>query len=777
MSERGAAGDGQERQARSVRELLEPALLALTATALLSGGIAWAAGNRGVADACWAAGTVVAVVPAVAWVLAAVRKGRAGVDLIAVLALAGTLAVGEYLAGALIALMLATGRALDAAAERRASHDLRALLEHAPRSARRRTGREVAVVPLAEVVVGDVLVVGPGDVVPVDGTVLDGTAELDESVLTGESAQVERGTGEAVRSGVVNAGGVFELRATATAQDSTYAEIVRLAQHAGAERAPTVRLAERYAAWFLPLSLGLAGVAWLLSGSAVRAVAVLVVATPCPLLLAAPVAIVSGLSRAARRGVIVRDGGALERLGRARTLVIDKTGTLTVGRPHVLAVAAAPGWSPSEVLRLAASLDQVSAHVLADAIVREARARGLALSMPVDTTEEAGRGPSGAVDGLRVRVGRTGLTQAALPDWAHAVDNRALLDGAAIAWLTVGDALAGAVLLQDPLRHDAPRTVRRLRSAGLTRLLMLTGDRAEPAREVGAVLGLDDVRAGQLPADKVAAVQEERARAVTVMVGDGVNDAPALAAADIGVAMGARGSTATSEAADIVLTTDRVDRLADAMEIAVRARRIAVQSAAGGMVMSLLAMIAALLGWLPPAVGALLQEAIDVAVILNALRALLPARGAGTALEPDAEDLIHRFAAEHDDLRDALDAIREAAGLLSAQDGPGSLAAVRHVDQLLTTRVLPHEDAEEHQLYPALNRQLGGPESTETMSRAHTEIARLSRRITTHLRLADEAGALKPEQLDDLRACLYGLHSVLRLHFSQEEESYFSLAP
>lgn len=777
MSQTGDTGDWQRPKARSVRGLLEPALLAATSAALLSGGIAWAAGSWDVADTCWAAGTVLAIVPAVAWVLAAVRKGRVGVDLIAVLALAGTLAVGEYLAGALIALMLATGRTLDAAAERRASHDLRALLEHAPRSARRRTGQEVAVVALDDVVVGDVLVVGPGDVVPVDGSVLTGTAELDESALTGESAQVERGQDEPVRSGVVNAGGVFELRATATAQDSTYAEIVRLAQHAGAERAPTVRLAERYAAWFLPLSLGLAGLAWLLSGSAVRAVAVLVVATPCPLLLAAPVAVVSGLSRATRRGVIVRDGGALERLGRARTLVIDKTGTLTVGRPRVLAVAAAPGQSPSEVLRLAASLDQVSAHVLAEAIVREARARDLALSMPVDATEEPGRGPVGTVDGLRLAVGRSGLPLAALPGWARTVDNRAVLDGAAIAWLTVDDALAGAVLLQDPLRHDAPRTVRRLRSAGLTRLLMLTGDRAEPAREVGTVLGLDDVRAGQLPADKVAAVRAECARAVTVMVGDGVNDAPALAVADIGVAMGARGSTATSEAADVILTTDRVDRLADAMEIAVRARRIAIQSAAGGMAMSLVAMVAALLGWLPPAVGALLQEGIDVAVILNALRALLPARDARTALEPDAEDLIHRFAAEHDDLRDALDAIREAAGLLSTQDVPGSLAAVRHIDHLLTTRLLPHEYAEEHQLYPALNRQLGGPEATETMSRAHTEIARLSRRITTHLHMADEAGALKPEQLDDLRACLYGLHSVLRLHFSQEEESYFSLAP
>jgi cation transport ATPase len=249
-------------------------------------------------------------------VLAALRQGHAGVDLIAVLALSGTLAVREYLAGALIALMLATGRTLEAAAQRRASHDLRALIEHAPRSARRRTATEVRTVPLAEIAVDDLLVVGPGEVVPVDGLVTGAPAVLDESVLTGESLHVERLEGEAVRSGVVNAGGAFDLRATATEQDSAYAEIVRLARQAGAESAPVVRLADRYAAWFLPLSVAVAGLTWLVSGSAVRAVAVLVVATPCPLLLAAPVAIVSGLSRASRCGVVVRDGGALEGLGR-----------------------------------------------------------------------------------------------------------------------------------------------------------------------------------------------------------------------------------------------------------------------------------------------------------------------------------------------------------------------------------------------------------------------------------------------------------------------------
>ncbi|MFD8717064.1 heavy metal translocating P-type ATPase [Streptomyces sp. NPDC059629] len=754
----------------------EPALLAATTAALTAGAVAWLLGARDLADLCWALGTVAAVVPAVAWVLEALHRRQAGVDLIAVVALGGTLAVGEYLAGALIALMLATGRTLESVAQRRASRDLRALLEHAPRTARRRTGAEVHTVPSADVVPGDLLVVGPGEVVPVDGRVAGDPAVLDESVLTGEPLTVRRPAGEPVRSGVVNAGGAFEIRATATERDSTYAGIVRLARQAGAESAPVVRLADRYAAWFLPLSLVTAGLAWLVSGSAVRAVAVLVVATPCPLLLAAPVAVVSGLSRTSRLGVVVRDGGALEALGRARTLLLDKTGTLTEGRPRVLDVVAAPGWQSSQVLRLAASIDQYSPHVLAHAVVDAARERGLRLSVPADASEVPGRGAAGTLAARRMTVGRLD-TAAERPDWVRGVDNRALLDGAAVAWLSVDGRPVGAVLLHDTMRPDAPRTLRRLRAAGVGRLVMLTGDRPEPALEVGAVLGLDEVRAGLTPADKVTVVRAERARAVTVMVGDGVNDAPALAAADIGVAMGARGATASSEAADIVLTTDRVDRLADAVAVAVRSRRIAVQSALGGMALSLAAMAVAAAGLLPPAVGALLQEGIDVVVILNALRALGDDRAARPALRPSTTALIHRFAAEHDDLRDVLEAVRSAADRLSAGTGPESLAAVAEVHRLLTERLLPHEYAEEHELYPALAPALGGPEATVTMSRAHAEIERLARRIATHLALAGKAGPLPPEQLDDLRACLYGLHTVLRLHFTQEEENYFSLAP
>ncbi|MGZ4545200.1 MAG: heavy metal translocating P-type ATPase [Blastococcus sp.] len=759
---------------RAIRRWFEPALLVVTVGLLIAGGIAWVAGSGWWADRLWATATVVAVVPALGWVVAALLRRQLGVDLIAVLALLGTLAVKEYLAGALIAVMLATGRALDAAAERRATRDLRALMERAPRTARRRVDHVVSEVPVDAVAVGDIVVVGPGEVLPVDGVVEGAPAVLDESALTGEPALVERAAGDVVRSGTLNAGTAFELRCTAVAAESTYAGIVEMVRQAGAQNAPVIRLADRIAGWFLPLSLAVAGLAWLVSGSAERAVAVLVVATPCPLLLAAPVAIVSGLSRASRLGVVVRGGGPLENLGRARTMLLDKTGTLTAGRPAVTEVLTTPGRTATEVLRLAASADQLSPHVLAEAVVAEARDRQLQLSLPADVEEEPGRGVTATVDGVRVRVGKRDK----VPDqaWAKTAVSRAGLDGSALVWVDLENASVGAILLKDPLRADAARTVRRLRGAGIQRLVMLTGDRPEPAHEVGAVLGLDEVRAEQTPESKVAAVRAEQQRGVvTAMIGDGLNDAAALAAATVGIAMGARGSTASSEAADVVLTTDRLDRVADAMEIARHARRIAVQSAAAGMAMSLAAMGLAAFGWLPPAIGALLQEAIDVVVILNALRALRGGHVGGQPVHPDTQALIRHFAGEHDELRQVLPVVRSCADTLATADTAEATEALRQARAALVEQLVPHEKAEEAELYPALVHTLGNDEAVAPMSRAHAEIGRLTRRLQAHLDALEDGAELDPERRQDLLACLYGLSAVLELHYVQEEESYFAL--
>ena len=470
--------------------------------------------------------------------------------------------------------------------------------------------------------VGDLLMVAPGEVVPVDGTVATTSAVLDESALTGESLPVECAPGEAVRSGALNAGGPFDLRTTTRAADSAYAGIIRLVSQAQSEPAPFVRLADRYALWFLAVTLIAAGAAWAAAGSS-RAVAVLVVATPCPLVLAAPVAFVAGLSLSARRGVVVKGGGVLERLARCTTLLLDKTGTLTSGRPVLAATIPAGSLPAKAVLTYAASLDQVSPHVLAGAIVRAATERGCDLVLPTDVQEVAGRGVRGVVDGHRVTVGKAawvGVTDA--PPWLRAARRKARLDGALTVFVGVDDEPAGVLVLNDPIRSDAGRTLRTLRRAGINRIVMVTGDRAEVAETVGTYIGVDTVLAERSPDEKLEEVRLERLRAPTVMVGDGVNDAPALALADVGVAMGARGATASSEAADAVLTVDRIDRLGETRVIAARTRRIALQSVLVGMAMSLAAMGVAAVGLLPAVWGALLQEGIDVAVIVNALRVL-----------------------------------------------------------------------------------------------------------------------------------------------------------
>jgi heavy metal translocating P-type ATPase len=750
-------------------------LLTLTASGLAAGLLLWLAGAAPVRDAVWAAVGVCGAAYALWAMVDALRHHRLGVDVIALLAVVGALAVGELLAAAVISVMLASGRALEAWAAGRARRDLHALLERAPRTARRYQvqGRALETVPLDAVAPGDLLLVAPGELVPVDGTVASAVAVLDESALTGEARPVERPAREPVRSGVVNAGGPFDLRATAAAADSTYAGIVRLVSQAEASQAPFVRLADRYAVWFLLVSLAAAGAAWAVAG-AERAVAVLVVATPCPLILAAPVALVSGLSVAARRGVVVKGGGVLERLARCTTLLLDKTGTLTSGRPSVSDIIPAGTCEPAELVRLAASLDQVSGHVLAAAVVAAATQRGCALVLPQQVEEVPGQGIRGVADGHRVAVGKAGwVGVTGQPAWVKAARRRARLDGALTIFVAVDGVPAGALILDDPLRPDAARTIRALRDGGISRIVMVTGDRAEVADAVGTVIGVDEVLAERTPADKLDAVRLERGRAPTVMVGDGINDAPALALADVGVAMGARGSGASSEAADAVLTVDRLDRLGEARALAHRTVRIARQSVLAGMAMSLAAMAAAAAGLLPAVWGALLQEVIDVAVILNALRALRPALPHAHLAATDTA-LTQRFTREHLAIWADIDQLRSAADALGTLPPQAAMAHVNRIYRLLVEEVGPHERAEQEELYPAMDRLLGSRHATETMSRAHAEIAHQTRRLG---QLIEDIGPGEPDDTDvaDLRALLYGLHAILSLHTTQEEENYLSL--
>jgi heavy metal translocating P-type ATPase len=751
-----------------------PQLFVLSSGLLVVGGIAWLAEAPSLGNASWVAGAVLGLGASMASTAKAIRDRQPSVDVIAVLALAGALAVGEFFAGAMITVMLASGQLLEARAEARARRELRLLLERAPRTARRRQDGGVVEVPVDAVARGDRLLVRTGEVLPVDGRTLT-SATLDESTLTGEPLPIERPAGDDVRSGVVNAGGPFELLATATADDSTYAGLVRLVEQAQTSSARFVRIADRLAVVFVPVTLALAGVAWALSTDPVRAVAVLVVATPCPLLLAAPIAFISGLSRAVRIGVVIKGGGALERLAGGRVVLFDKTGTLTRGRPQVTGVATLPdGLGSGELLRLAGSLDQVSPHVLATAIVSAAAARGLVLEMPQKVVEEHGYGLRGWVGDHEVRLGKASwIVPGPPPAWVRRVQRRAGLAGSITVFVAVDGRPAGAFLLEDVIRPDAPRMVRALRDVGIQRVVLVTGDRSDMAETVGRIVGTDAVFAECDPADKIAAIDAERAAGQTLMVGDGINDAPALAAADVGVALAARGATASSEAADVVLTVDRVDALADAILIAQRSRRVALQAVGVGMGLSLLAMGLAAIGLLRPALGAVLQEGIDVLAIALALRAVLPGRMHSVALQAADVALGHRLQVDHQATLAVVEEVCTIADGLSTHDP--DIAPVRRLLRRLHAELLPHERADEELLVPLVARALGS-DATASLSRTHAEIEDQVRRLQRLLEeLQDEE--VQADDIVELRRLLYGLYGVLRLHNAQEDETAFSLLP
>lgn len=546
-------------------------------------------------------------------------KGHWGIDVLAIMAIIATVVVGEYWASLVIVLMLSGGEALEDFAAGRAKRELSSLLDRAPRFAHRLSedGESNEEVPVDQVSIGDRLLVRPSELVPVDGTLDSAAGSFDESSLTGESLPVEKQSGDAVLSGSLNGSAAIVVRATALSADSQYQRIVALVAEAAKSTAPTVRLADRFAVPFTLLSLVIAGAAWLISGDPVRFAEVLVVATPCPLLIAAPVAFMGGMSHAARRGIIVKGGGTLEQLAQAKTVAFDKTGTLSYGNPTVVAVRPAEGFTDDELFTLVASAEVYSSHVLASSIVAAASERGLTLLTASAAREEATNGVVATIDSREVVVGKLRF----VAEHSEGAVATTITSGELAVYVSIGGRFAGAVLLKDRVRDNAASTVNEFSRLGIKNTLMLTGDAQETAAFIAHQVGITQVHAALLPADKVEIVRSLRERPV-IMVGDGVNDAPVLAVAEVGIAMGAKGATAASEAADVVIMLDDLSKTADAVAIGRRTMRVALQSIWLGIILSVGLMILGALGFLPAIVGAALQEVVDLATILNALRAL-----------------------------------------------------------------------------------------------------------------------------------------------------------
>jgi heavy metal translocating P-type ATPase len=604
-----------------VDDALKPGLLIAAATGLAAGLALYLANLPAWSTAALAAGTLAVLTALLVQIARSIARRDFALDIVAALAMGGALLLGEVLAGAVVALMFAGGQVLEARAGARARREMTALLARQPRSALRQADGRLEDIPIAAIAPGDHLLVRRGEVLPADG-ILTAPATLDEAALTGEPLPVTHPAGAAVRSGTTNAGDSVVLVASRPAAASSYAAILRMVEQAASAKPPMARLAESWSVAFLLATLALSGGAWLATGDPLRALAVLVVATPCPLLLAVPVALVAGLNRAARAGVMIKSGAALEALAQVAILVLDKTGTLTEGTPRLVALNPAPGFTEAELLRLAAALDQASGHVLAAALVQAAQARGLDLPTPTQVAEAPGAGLAGLVEGRAVALGARGFvaTHAPLPPATTEQP------GTAAVQVAVEGRPAGTLLFRDALRPDAAAMVAAARRAGITRVVLLSGDDQQAAEAVARQIGADATLGNHDPAQKMAAIATERRRGRVLMVGDGVNDAPALALADVGIAMAARGQAASSEAADALILVDRLDRVALALVAARRARHIARQSVAAGLGLSALGMLAAAFGHLTPVQGALLQEGIDVAVVLNALRSLGPGR-------------------------------------------------------------------------------------------------------------------------------------------------------
>lgn len=552
---------------------------------------------------------------------ASIRRGQFSADLLAGLSILTSLWLGEYLAGTLVVLMLSGGQTLEAYAVRRASSALSALAKRLPSEAHLLKDGKETPVPLDAISPGDVVVIHPHATCPVDGVVVEGRSAMDESYLTGEPYRLSKTVGSSVLSGAVNGEGVLRVRAERRAVDSRYARIMAVMRESEQRRPALRRLGDQLGAWYTPLAVALAIGAWIWSGDPVRFLAVLVVATPCPLLIAIPVSIIGSISLAARRGIVVRDPAALEVIGTCRTAIFDKTGTLTYGEPKVTSIVTMAPHEESSVLAMVAGLEQYSRHPLAEALLAEAASRRVTIPEAGAVSERPGEGLTGTIDGRRVLI--TSRIGAARVDPGSATTLPAVESGLECV-VVVDDRVAALIRFRDEPREDGRMFVAHLGPRhGFTRLLLVSGDRDSEVRYLAERVGITEVYASQSPEDKVAIVRAEAGRAPTVFMGDGINDAPALAAATVGVAFG-QASDVTTEAAGVIIMDSSLSRADELLHIGRRMRRVALQSAVGGMALSVIAMGVAAAGWLPPVQGAVVQEIIDVVAVLNALRASFP---------------------------------------------------------------------------------------------------------------------------------------------------------
>jgi heavy metal translocating P-type ATPase len=589
---------------------------------IAAGAALLAVGAGEAAHVAWMTVLIVTGLPVVWRTVYQATNGHFATDLVATLAIVTAVLLRQPVAGLVIVLMQTGGEGLERYAEGRASGAIRALIAEAPEMARRLRDGHTAEVRADEVIVGDLLLLRPGELLACDAVVEDGHSDVDVSRLTGEPMPLRAGPGTPLMSGSANGEGVLTVRATARAGESQYARIVDLVRSAQASKAPLQRLADKYAIWFTPLTIAVSAAAYLLTRDWTRVLAVLVVATPCPLILATPIAILGGINRAARRHIIVRNGGALESMERVHTAVFDKTGTLTVGRPEVSRVLAAPGHCEPDVLRLAAAVERGSSHALAHTVIEAAERRGLVIPAARHVREAPGRGIIGEVERRTVAVG----SRAFLAERYHIApaDFDALENGDARlrAYVVIDGEAAGAIEYADRLRPALDTMFAELRDFGVRRTVLLSGDHSPNVAAVARAVGINEAFGDLLPQDKVRLVKELASSGDPVlMVGDGTNDAPALGSATVGIALAAHGGGITAEAADVVLLSDDIAAVPEALRIARRAMQIARQSIGVGLGLSAVAMLFAAAGMIPPIAGAVLQEGIDVAVILNALRA------------------------------------------------------------------------------------------------------------------------------------------------------------